>query len=459
MASLPEIDSAPDRDPIDLLAEEYAGRCRRGEQPSVDEYAARYPELADELRRLLPTVAFLERGKRGQVELDATAAFRSDELQTATDPLVHRFGENRVVRELGRGGMGIVYEAIQEPLGRRVAVKVLPRHAQGDERNRQRFLREAKAVARLDHPHIVPIHALGEQDGLPYYVMPLIEGSGLDRLLSDSATSLPAGICARARWVARLGLQAARALAYAHGEGVLHRDIKPANLLLDTSGTLWLADFGLAKLADDLSLTAVGDLPGTLRYLAPECLHVEADARSDIYSLGLTLYELLVGRPAFDEMDRIRLLRQVESQVITPPGALLVGLPRDLDTILLKATARDPAARYATAAELADDLECFLDGRAIKARRASPAERFVRWCRRNRVVAGLAATSIVLGLVAIRFFMFYMMAPSPEFEGANPPPPPLAVRHRPPPGPFGRFMGRLLGPLWGPPPDRPPPPR
>ncbi|MDR3634046.1 MAG: serine/threonine-protein kinase [Isosphaeraceae bacterium] len=464
MATLPETEPAPDRDPIDLLAEEYAARYRRGEDPAVEEYAARHPELADEIRRLLPAVAFLERGKRGGTELDVTAVLGSGEIPALTDPLVGHYGENRVVRELGRGGMGIVYEAVQEPLGRRVAVKVLPRHAMGDARNRQRFFREAKAVARLDHPHIVPIHALGEQDGLPYYVMPLIDGCGLDRLLADPKAVTPAEPAPRALWVARLGLQAAEALAYAHGQGVLHRDIKPANLLLDASGTLWLADFGLAKFADDLSLTAVGDLPGTLRYLAPECLHVEADARSDIYSLGLTLYELLVGRPAFGEVDRVRLLRQVESQPIPAPASLMSGLPRDLDTILLKATAREPAARYATAGDLADDFQRFLDGRPIRARRTSVPERLVRWCRRNPVVAALGGTSVVLALIAIRFFVFYMEAPPPD--PLHPGQQPAVPRPDDRPPPRG-FFHRLLG---GPPPDarqgphphpphlRPPPP-
>src|SRR5262249_23703466 len=151
------------------------------------------------------------------------------------------------------------------------------------------FFREARVIARLQHTHIVPIHAIGEHEGLPYYVMRLIEGAGLDR----RPDAWPDALDERARRVAELGRQAAEALAYAHSQNVLHRDIKPANLLLDSDGMLWLADFGLAKLSDDLTLTGSGELPGTLRYLAPECLHAEADERSDIYSLGITLFELL----------------------------------------------------------------------------------------------------------------------------------------------------------------------
>jgi serine/threonine protein kinase len=314
--------------------------------------------------------------------------------------------------------------AVQETLGRRVAVKVLPRHALGSARSRERFLREARVAARLRHPNIIPIHEIGEQDGVPYFVMPLIDGEGLDRLLAERSGVIPGGPRERALWVAALGRQAALALAYSHSQDVLHRDIKPSNLLLDVAGTLWLADFGLAKLADEFSLTGTGDLPGTLRYLAPECLHREGDTRSDIYSLGLTLYELLVGRPAFAECDRARLLHQIQSHPVTAPRQLVSGLPRDLETIVMKAYAFEPAARYPTAAAMADDLARFLDGRPIRARRASPLERLVRWASRNRVVTGLAASSVVLGLIAAFFFALFLLAPPhPEQARAVPAPP------------------------------------
>jgi serine/threonine protein kinase len=443
MTPTPGAEADSSRDPLDALAAEFAERCRRGERPSIEEFAARLPDRADEVRRLLQTVAFLERGKRvppgsGSGEIAAAAA---------------RFGENRVVREIGRGGMGIVYEAIQEPLGRRVAVKILPRHALADERSRERFLREAKAVARLRHPHIVPIHALGDQDGMPYYVMPLVDGSGLDRLLSDPETPSPAPAdpVERARWVADLGRQAAEALAHAHAEGILHRDIKPANLLLDSAGTLWLADFGLAKLADDLALTGTGELPGTLRYLAPECLRDPPDARSDIYSLGLTLYELLVGRPAFGETDRVRLLHQIQWQPVAAPSGLVPGLPRDLETVILKASAPEPSSRYASADALADDLTRFLEGRPILARRTSAIERLDRWRRRNPVVAALAALTVALALFGGYFFALFLNAPPSRRPGGPPPPgkedpgfdgppepglPPPPRPGQPPPPPF-----------------------
>jgi serine/threonine protein kinase len=406
-----DTEDASNRDPLDALAEEYALRVRRGEEPSIEEFVDRYPERGEEIRRLLPTIAFLERRKRGVSP--ATTQAGSPRHPRGDGPAIERLGDYRIVRELGRGGMGIVYEAVHELLGKKVAIKILPRHARGDSVSRERFLREARVVAMLQHPHIVPIFNLGEQDEMPYYVMQLIHGTGLDRILDDPSAPIPQGPEPRARWVAELGKQAARALAYAHSQNVLHRDIKPANLLLDQSGALWLADFGLAKLSDDLSLTGSGVLLCTLRYLAPECLDADADVRSDVYSLGLTLYELLVGQPAFTETDRVRLLHQIQTQPVPAPGKLIPSLPRDLETIVLKATAHNPSSRYASADDLADDLERFLDGRPIKGRRTSPVERLVRWARRNPAMAKLTVISIFLGLVATVFFVMFLLAPPP----------------------------------------------
>jgi hypothetical protein len=460
----------PERDPLDLLAEEYADRCRRGESPSISEYAKRHPELAQELRRLLPAVGFLEQAKAIQSP-SATAAFLASAGSSGQEsaPPLTSLGDSRIVRELGRGGMGIVYEAVQEPLGRRVAIKVLPRLALNDPRSRRRFLREAQVVAGFQHPHIVPVHTIGEQDGMLYFVMALIDGVGLDRLLADpSALSFRDGR-ERGRWVAGLGVQAAQALGYAHEHGVLHRDLKPANLLLDRSGTLWLADFGLAKLADDLSLTGTGELPGTLRYLPPECLHDAADTRSDLYSLGLTLYELAVGQPAFPESNRVRLIRQIEEHRVAAPRQHIPDLPRDLETILLKAIAREPSARYPSADDLADDLRRFLDGRPIRARRAHPIERLYRGCRRNPIVTVLAVTTLALalitGLLAYRSWNNPPVAqppappeqPLPPPPSPNPPDPDLPPPPRPDAGPMRPFP--KAGPRGpGPPGIRPDPP-
>ena len=222
---------------------------------------------------------------------------------------------------------------------------------------------------------------------------------------NQTAAAVAAAISAPAgtrywRSVARIGIQVADALEYAHQQGTLHRDIKPANLLLDNRGTVWIADFGLAKLEDLDDLTHSGDMVGTLRYMAPEQFEGKADARSDVYNLGLTLYELLTLRPAFDEKDRRRLIRQMTQEEPPRPRKLNPAIPRDLETIVVKAMAGDPGHRYQTAGELAADLRCFLEDRPIRARRASLAGRLWRWCRRNRAVAALAGTALAL-LVAV----------------------------------------------------------
>jgi len=372
-----------ERDPLERLAEEFAGRCRRGEPASVSEYEARYPEHAEGLRKLLPTVALMEQLKRGGPQ-----ARRGDPGRAAPE----RMGEFRVLRELGRGGMGVVYEAVQESLGRHVALKVI-HHVHLDARRLQRFQREAQAVAQLHHTNIVPIFGVGEHEGLPYYVMQYIKGSGLDARVAEWRRQGGPSGGDRRRFVARVGVQAAEALQHAHDQGVLHRDVKPANLRIDEHETVWVTDFGLAKLTGHDDLTASGDVIGTLRYLAPEALRGETDRRSDVYSLGLTLYELLTLRPPFGELSPSELLRHVSEGQPVRPRRLDPAIPRDLETVVLKAIAREPRDRYPTSGALADDLRRFLEDRPIRARRATPVERVWRWARRNRATAALTATA------------------------------------------------------------------
>ena len=191
-------------------------------------------------------------------------------------------------------------------------------------------------------------------------------------------------------------------MQYAHSQGTLHRDIKPANLLLDAQGVVWVADFGLAKAVEDESLSQTGDVVGTLRYMAPEQFSGQADARSDVYSLGLTLYELLALKPAFDDSNRSALIRKITQDEVVPLRTVNPKIPRDLETIVSKATAREPGERYHSAAELARDLRCFLEDRPIHARRITPVELLWRWCRRNRAIASLAAAALtLLVLVAV----------------------------------------------------------
>ena len=365
-----------DRDPLDRLAEEFATRSRRGEHPTISEYEARFPDQAKKVRGLLEAVAMMEQLRRGG---ERQARFLPD-----------RIGEFRVLRELGRGGMGVVYEAVQESLWRHVAVKAI-HQTQVDPKRVERFRREAQAVAQLHHTNIVPIFGVGEHDGIPYYAMQYIRGSGLDVFVKtwrEQGSPKPAE---RWRLAARFALQAAGALAYAHEQGVLHRDIKPSNLLVDEHESVWVTDFGLAKMLGFEDLTASGDVIGTLRYLAPESLRGVSDGRSDVYSLGLTLYEMLTLEAPFGDLTPSELLQKVSEGQPTKPRQVDPSIPLDLETIVLKATARDLNDRYGSARDLAVDLGRFIDDRPILARRANWVERSVRWSRRNRTVAALSA--------------------------------------------------------------------
>ncbi len=269
-----------------------------------------------------------------------------------------------------------------------------------------RFRREAKAAGRLHHTNIVPVFGVGEQGGRPYYIMQFIVGESLDERLrrrrrgdaKDHRSDSTVG--ANCREGARIGVQAAEALAYAHDQGVIHRDIKPSNLLIDEQGTVWVTDFGLAKDATDAqTLTQTGDFLGTLRYAAPERATGHGDGRADIYGVGITIYELICGQPAYHEADRAALLHQLLHHDPPRPRQLESRIPRDLETIVLKAMARDPAHRYQTAAAMAEDLRRFLEDRPIRARRAGIWEQGVRWCRRNPAIAGLVG-GIMLALAA-----------------------------------------------------------
>src|SRR5688572_4639381 len=322
--------------------------------------------------------------------------------------------------------MGVVYEAEQASLGRRVALKVLPLHSLLDQKRLDRFQQEARAAASLSHPNIVPVYGVGEHFGMHYYVMQFIPGQGLNRVLEEirrlreagnsdsdpgdasSSSSLAAGLDSppgrgsRERYyrnMARLARDAALALDYAHGEGILHRDVKPSNLLLDTTGRVWLADFGLAKAEGSDDLTHSGDFVGTILYMAPERFKGWSDPRSDVYGLGITLYELITLRPAFQQRDRAQLLRKVASEEPPAPRRVDRAIPRDLETIVLKAIAKEPGQRYDGARGMAEDLERFLEGLPVEARRSHALGRLGRWCGRNPLPASLAAAVLLLLIV------------------------------------------------------------
>jgi eukaryotic-like serine/threonine-protein kinase len=459
------VDGDDERDPFERIAEEFIERRRRGESPSVDEYVERYPEHAETIRKLLPAVAMIERLGQGPPQ---------PAKGEVTRPVPAQLGDFRITRELGRGGMGVVYEAVQESLGRSVALKVI-HQMQLDSKKLQRFQREAQAVARLHHTNIVPIFAVGEQDGLPYYAMQYIRGRGLDVLLEDWRRDKAPPGDERRRFAARIGVQAAEAIQYAHDQGILHRDVKPANLLVDEHQSVWITDFGLAKLAGHDDLTRTGDVIGTLRYLAPEALRGQTGPENDVYSLGLTLYELITLNSPFGELSPSELLRQLSESEPTRPRNLDPTIPRDLETIVLKAIAPEPGHRYSTAQALADDLRSFALDRPIKARRATVLERIGRWGRRNRAIAGMtvaAAAALVLAAIvgwagyastkhalrrsdqnvelSLGVFGALFEKLSPE-ENFFPPPTGRRGHRRPTPGPSERGRGPDRGPGFGPP--------
>jgi tetratricopeptide (TPR) repeat protein len=388
------VDSAIQRDPVERLAEEFASRCRRGDAPSVADYVERYPQYADQIRELFPAVAVMEQFRAVET-FHRETAFKH--TAHATPP--RRIGDFRIIREIGRGGMGIVYEAEQESLGRHVAVKVLPKHVLLAERHLRQFEREAQTAARLHHTNIVPVFGVGEQDGLHYYVMQLIHGVGLDEIIRR-----PCGP-GRDLWpmVARTGIQAAEALEYAHQQGTFHCDVKPSNLLIDKDGVVWVADFGLARAVGHPQPNRTSDVAGTPRYMAPEQTQGKADPRSDIYALGATLYELLTRRPALARSDDSPGHRGPPFAAgPLPPRKINRAIPRDLQTAVMKCLAADPSKRYQTAAAVADDLKRFLDGRPLRARRASAIERTWRWCRRNPILAAVSVLAALL-LAAVVF--------------------------------------------------------
>jgi len=401
-----------------------------------------------------------------------------DLLEEGIEPNIHRgdrngvgdigwgtsktIGEFTLIREIGRGGMGVVYEAIQASLDRRVALKTLPISGRMDQRQIQRFQNEARAAAQLQHPNIVPVFSIGTEAGVHYYAMQLIHGhdvahfirhaktilesprpprsgdtprlavgttaqvfqptpgvhkSGTNAVMAEGSTlsaplsdfidmmaDLKSSVADRTMFesVLQIGIQAAEALHYAHQIGIVHRDIKPSNLMLDHEGKLWVTDFGLAQIQGAGALTMTGELIGTLRYMSPEQplgQRVLVDQRTDIYSLGVTLYELLTFKKAFGGDTPKEIIRQVCFDEPVSIRRLNPRVPEDLETIVLKAMSKNPADRYQSAQEFADDLEKFRTDKPINARRPTLVQQGRRWIRRHMALATAAAAGIVILLL------------------------------------------------------------
>ena len=543
-------DSTVDRDPFERLAEEFAERLRRGEHPSLPEYVARCPERADDIRELFPALALVEHYKSSP---DLSQLSSRAPVPATRGDLPERLGDYRILRYLGEGGMGVVYEAVRESLHSHVALKVMHTQYRNREKYLRRFRTEARAAARLHHTNIVSVFDYGVEDGVCFYAMQYIAGHSLDKILVDLrelrqektplaaaemstlspdpngrlvqgeretrlgtggapmdpsgrtvacrlltgryATAVPAdpsddgdipalpmgsaamrwvisdadqmehreeelaaqmrtavggeikhtGTTSRAlgcepgpsqlvippvcepppesgdaqdgshpspdcststlfgksdaryyREVARLGAQAADALAYAHQRGVLHRDIKPPNLILDPLGNIWITDFGLAKFEEGDDLSQSHDIAGTLRYMAPERLRGVSNPQCDLYALGATLYELLALRPPFEGQDQLQLIHRIENQPPVPPRQINRHIPPDLETIVLKALAKDPNDRFDSAEEMTNELQRFVENRPIHSRPIPYYQQFWRWCRRNPGLAGANIVAAVL---------------------------------------------------------------
>jgi ABC-type amino acid transport substrate-binding protein len=371
----------------ELLRLELHYRRQAGEAPSAEEYRRRIPGHVGVVEAVFGETASLPPAPR---DAPGPAAALSA-------PVVPGY---EIESELGRGGMGVVYKARQKGLGRVVALKMILAggHAGADEL--ARFRTEAEALARLQHPNIVSVHEVGEHEGKPFFSLEFCTGGSLDRKL--------AGKPQPPREAAELVEKLARAVQAAHDKGVVHRDLKPANVLLGEGGTPKVTDFGLAKKLDAAGQTQTGAVMGTPSYMAPE--QARGDTRhvgpaADVWALGAILYECLLGRPPFRGDTFTDTVIQVVHDEPAPPRRLEPGVPRDLETICLKCLEKAPGRRYATAGELADDLERFLAGQSVKARPITRAERAWRWCRRNPVVAGLSALAVVLlATVAVLLF-------------------------------------------------------
>lgn len=377
---------------ISDLVELYLLELKHGTAPTPEEFAARYPDAQQELLDLLPALAALEHAG------SATSAFAAEEARI---DYPQKLGEFVLQEQIGQGGMGVVFRAVQESLNRTVAVKILSPVWNTNERRLQLFENESRLIAKLRHTHIVEIYGAGCDRGYRYYVMALIQGEPLCK--KNLQASFPCLSLEDA--VARIAVQAAEALAYAHKNGVLHRDIKPSNLLLDNSGNVHVSDFGLATTLNEGEGTPLvtQSHDGTLRYMAPErLLRGENGFAADQYSLGVTLYELLTGRPAFAEQTPGQLIRTICEHPLPP----LPARHSDLAVIVNKSIAYAPGDRYPDMEAMARDLHRLLRGEPIEARSSSSWRRLKLWAKRRPAVALLGGVSALLLLTSLTVVSF-----------------------------------------------------
>jgi WD40 repeat protein len=395
---------------VELIRVEVHYRRQLGETPCGADYVARFPRLeAARLGRAVTVVT----------GASAVAGTIADNSAAPRESVVERpeVAGYEILHVLGRGGMGVVYQARHVKLNRTVALKMILAGGHAQPGEVARFRTEAAAVARLQHPHIVQIHEVGEQEGRPFLSLELVDGGSLAQRISD--TPLPA------REAAHLVETLSRAMHYAHQQGIIHRDLKPQNVLFTTAGVPKIMDFGLAKrLGEDAGLTRTGEVLGTPSYMAPEQTTGEPSTIgpvTDVYALGALLYEVLTGRPPFKAATVLETLEQVRFQEPVPPGRLQPNLPHDLETICLKCLEKEAHKRYASAEDLAEDLRRFQAGETTRARPVRALERGVKWARRRPAVAALLAVSFVaaLALVGMLVGLFFNWRLQGAFEDVD----------------------------------------
>jgi len=417
----------------DVVAE-YLAQVDEGQEVDPAQIICAHPEHADQLEKFFDNLGVLYK------TIEFTLGTDESEVNSSGETSGETLGDFRIIRELGRGGMGVVYEALNQKIGRRVALKVMHRAAALDAERLARFENEAKAIASLSHDNIVPVYAVGEQDGAHYFAMKLIDGQTLtnaaefetgpalstetppiaaDETNADGSSAqeplLPGipqfPVASQARGFDRVCTvitDVASAIDHAHKNGIVHRDIKPSNLLMDRSGKVWVTDFGLARLEQEITMTATGDVLGTVQYMSPEQAQGEndIDRRSDVYSLGVVLYRLLTGELPFRGKHRAVLHRVINDEPATP-RSLNPSIPRDLETICLKCLQKKPQSRYQTAEALADDLQRFQVGKPISARPAGFLERSWKWCARHRSAAAAIALGVLSAVTIVGLSLNY----------------------------------------------------
>lgn len=356
---------------VAVLTDEFLEQLRRDKRLTPESFAAEHPECADELLEVLPML----------MEVEGVSRATTQPLMAAVATYPDSLGDYRLLDKLGSGGMGTVFRAMQESLQREVAVKILSPAWSSDERHCEAFANESRVIAGLRHTNIVEVFGAGQEENIRYYVMSLVKGQGVT---PDAVHDIYRGV-PYVKAVADVGLQAARALAYAHSRKVLHRDVKPGNLLLDEERVLHVSDFGLATVLNsgEAAPLVTQSQDGTLRYMAPErLLKGENSFAGDQYSLGLTLYELLTKRPAFREVEPGQLIHRICDAPVDR-----LREEGELGAIINKAVSYDPADRYPSMDAMADDLQRLLEGKPVKARPASLLRRYVMWFRRRPAVA------------------------------------------------------------------------